>query len=222
MGSLKEFPTMPFIRDANKQNNYDTVYQKKMTGRDCMKFLKFTNLKDKIISDEKTPDVDFNIIIQVIEIAGCETKKNIQLSFHTWLLKNINNNMYFIPNDPNFAVKSIFECGVFPLDAEIHNQKKNLQSLLDEYAQIITIDSNTLFLPYDSCNFSLNVAKQNIHVVVSVIKNVKMFVEENGKIHTKKLNNMAITLHILVNSNASGLTIDDILTHVSSIYKIKI
>lgn len=113
--SLKEFPITPFIRDTNTQYNYDTIYQKKMTGMDCIKFLKHTNLYERIPIDKKSQDIDFNIIIQLTKIAMHESQKKIQLSFHTWLLKNINNNMYFIPNNPNFSVKSTFECGVFPL-----------------------------------------------------------------------------------------------------------
>jgi hypothetical protein len=219
--SLKEFPVMPFIRDTNTQYNYDTIYQKKMTGRDCIKFLKYTKLDEQILLDEKSHDIDFNVIIQIAKTAMHESEKKIQLSFHTWLLKNINNNMYFIPSNPNFSVKSTFECGLFPLSADISSPKENLRVLLNECAQIKTVDDKTLFLPYDSCNFVLNIITQYVHIFVSIIKNVRIIVEENGKIHSKKLNNIAVTMHVLVNSNAHNLSIDMILDHISSEYKIK-
>lgn len=108
------------------------------------------------------------------------------------------------------------------INADINSPTENLGNLLNECAQIKTVEGNTLFLPYDSCNFVLNIKTQNVHIFVSIIKNVRIIVEDNGKISTKGLSNIAITMHVLVNSNSTDLSIDMILDYLASEYKVKI
>ena len=198
-GSLKEYPAIPFIRDNN--DKYITISQKNFTKKDYINFSKITgidfllNIREICNNNLK---LDFNMLIQTNNILinnDNNILNKLNLSFHTWLLKAINNNLCIIPNDPKINIYSKFKYLCISLIPESISFSKSIY--IDGTLAIKSINGNTSFLPLNSCKFIIN-SDNNFYIYLSIIKDACVYINDNNNIESKKIPSIAVTLHVIV------------------------
>ena len=212
-GFAKEYPSAPFVRNDNGEE-YPLIFQKELTGRDASKFMKLAGL-DSLIEGIPNANIDFNVVTQ-----GLTNKKETNISFHTWILKNINKHMYIIPNDKSVDVTANFKYTICSLVPQFNSPTKT--AFIDGAAKICNSHGNTLFLPLNLCKFIVNNAKHQFYALVSIIKNGSIKVKESSESYTKELCRIGITLHILIDSSYENVQMSDIVDYIKNVFKINL
>jgi hypothetical protein len=188
-----EIPQIPYVRD-NNDNGFPILFQKTLSGRDCYKFLKRLGLHT-LIQNVKFANIDFNCICQRVSVSS-----GTNICFHSWLVKKYDKNVNIIPNDKNSHFSSEFDYTVYPLEPCL-TYSHNATFL--KCKTTLCCKNNTMgFYPLKSCKIILPEDNSGSYTFVSIAKNCKSFVQ-NENFHTKCTDKIAVTLHILIDSNAN-------------------
>lgn len=226
----KELPNCPFIYDQSTTVVYPVIYQKKI--KDVSP--RFHYLTKKYINNfnEIQKNAEYFVNVQFVENIQ-NMKKEIYVSFHTWLILTLNPNISVLPNNVN--ISSNFCAGIYPIFASISEaydknvehvktcntyklirQGIGINNLTLEYAKITTLNKKIEMLPSNSCNFVLKYDDYPINSFFSVVQNPSIYIAENQNYitSTKHFEKTAITLHItLEKSNLNN--IDEIVNYLN-------
>ena len=216
-GSITEYPNVPYFSD-NEDKYSSILFSKTTNNYDCSKLFDICKIDRKGI----TGNVIFNIIIQEYDIY---LEKNIYLTTHLWLLKQINPKIQIIPDD-YFEISATFSAGVYPLKNTIIKMPeggeiktivfKNTKTIRHVkqgigiygqsycYAKIKNKDGNLSLRPNNSCNFKIK-SFDTISETISIVKNLDVFVKENNNLIKIPTKTIAVNLHIIVPPFSSKL-----------------
>lgn len=212
-GFGKEFPKVPYVRD-DAGNEYPVILQKELTGRDGNKFMKHVNLHN-LVDGVSNTNIDFNIVVQRLT-----DKKNTSVSFHTWILNNINKNMYIIPNDNSVDIKANFKYTLCSLVPQFNSSDKSL--FVDGRAQISHNNGNVMFLPQNVTKFVLTNLTYPFYVVASIIKDLTITMKDGNDIYTKQYYRTGITLHVLIDPECGQIQLTEIIEYFKNFFRISL
>jgi hypothetical protein len=221
----KEYPDCPFLYDYNTTTCFPIVYTCELT---LSKFSKLYCQMQKSIGENKTAlKKEYHLIIQVVD-----GNKEIYISYHTWLLRQLNSTMSIIPT--GIEVSSNFTAGVHPLTATIRQLYEGnikivkscgsskhirygigINEHTDEYAKLVHQQKSLILSPQNSCNFIFNSEDYPINTFFSVISNPTIYASEITT--NKKINKCAITLHVTLHQR-NLCNIDEIIKYVNNLY----
>lgn len=231
----QEFPNCPFIFDRLDFTQYPSLYNTKINSTTNSKFIEIIK---RFLNVDEFENVDFFVNIQMIN--KVQKKKEIQIAFHTWIIKTLNPNISFLPAD--VTVSSNFEAGLFPIYATLKEAHEgNIQVVKTcesykmirqgigigktsfEYARIETIDKKVNMSPSNSCNFVFEHEDYPVNSFLSVIKNPTIYVAETKEYieHQKNINQCAITLHIVIDEKSLG-EIKRITKYINDTYSLNV
>lgn len=211
-GSIIEYPNVPYFSD-NEDKYSSILFSKTTRNYNCSKLFDIC----KIDRNEINGNVIFNIIMQEYDIYS---EKNMYLTTHSWLLKQINPTIQIIPDD-YFEVSATFSAGVYPLKNTIIRMPeggeiktivfKNTKTIRhvkqgigihDQsycYAKIKNKDGKLSLCPNNSCNFKIK-SFDTISKTISIVKNLDIFLKENNNLIKIPTKTIAVNLHIIVPS----------------------
>jgi hypothetical protein len=221
----KEYPDCPFLYDYDTTTCFPIVYTCELT------LSKVSNLycqMQKAIGKNKTASKkEYHLIIQVVD-----GNKEVYISYHTWLLRQLNATMSIIPT--GIEVSSNFTAGLHPLTSTIKQsydgniklvtscgsskhirQGIGINEYTDEYAKLIHQKKSLILTPKNSCNFTFNSEDYPVNTFFSVISNPTIYAGDNEK--NKKVSKCAITLHITLHQRNLG-NISEIIKYINNQY----
>lgn len=225
-----EYPDCPFLYDNKSMKCFDVVFSKKINT------LNVNNMPCNIFSEIQKikKDIDYYVIIQVMDKYQ---DKYVYISYHTWILLQMNNNISIIPK--NINIYSNFNAGIYPITANIceiyenNIQKKQcigktrtirqgigINNKTREYAKIDEVNNKIVFSPNNSCNFSLDCEDYPVNTFVSIIDNPVVYIQDNN-IEKKQSEKAAVTLHVVIKECNYDHVIDTI-KYIEKIYNINL
>lgn len=221
-----EYPDIPFIYDIDTMTCYPVIF---CGNAEIKKNTKFFDKIKNIIDVNKIKKHIF-VIVQSLN-KQCE----VYVSYHTWLLKQLNIHTSIIPK--NITILSKFKAGVYPISTSISQMTSSgtlsvktqngirtirygmgVNKQTNEFAKIENYDTIKL-LPTNSCNFYIDANNYPVNMFLTMIENPTICVQDNTNTSNTTINTCELTLHIIIDHN-NCKNIDDVFNYLKNVYGI--